>query len=151
MTWFSPATSRDGVLSTVPDFQRGFDALYASLWSQQAMPAAILELCRLRIAQMHRCEVEWQRKSFALPQEQRDQLKDWHRSPAFSAAERACLDLCEVYTADPAAISDAQADAVKAHFGEAGFVALAEAMGLFFGLTRLSLLWQLQPEGLLHD
>ncbi|WP_116364706.1 carboxymuconolactone decarboxylase family protein [Parahaliea mediterranea] len=146
MTWFSQATTRDDVFATLPAFQPGFDALYASLWSQDAIPPALLELCRLRIAQLHRCDVEWQRPSIAVPEAQRENLQHWHRHPAFGAVERACLDLCEVYTADPAAITDAQADAVKAHVGEPGFVALTEAMGLFFGLTRLSLLWQLPPE-----
>ncbi len=150
MTWFSTASTRDEVLALLPAFQQGFDTLYASVWKQAVMPAPLLELCRLRIAQLHRCEVEWQRQCCALPSAQREHLSDWHRSPHFDAAERACLELCEVYTAGPAAISDAQADAVKAHFGEAGFVALAEAMGLFFGLTRLSLLWQLPMEDADH-
>lgn len=146
MRWFTTANTRDAVLETLPDYKAQFDALYGALWSLPQIPAPVLELCRLRLAQLHDCAAEWQREEVALPRAQRDELTRWHKSPAFSEAERACLEFTEVYAMDPASISDAQADAVKAHFGDAGLVALIEALGLFFGLTRLSLLWQLTPQ-----
>ena len=44
---------------------------------------------------------------------------------------------------DAQALTDELADAVKAHFGDAGLVLLVEALGILDGMTRLSLLWQL--------
>ena len=42
---------------------------------------------------------------------------------------------------DVQAITDAQAEAVKAHFGDAGLVLLIEALGQFDGVARLRRLW----------
>lgn len=146
MTWFNQATTRQEVFATLPQFQTRFDALYGALWSVPQLPASVLELCRLRMAQLHDCDTEWRRQEQPIPSGKRERLSHWHSDAQFNAEERACLELTEVYAMDPAAITDAQAAAVKAHFGEAGLVALVEALGLFFGLTRLSLLWQLEPE-----
>lgn len=146
MTWFSPATTRDGILATLPHYQQGFDALYQALWQLQELPAQALELCRLRVAQLHRSDAEWARKEVPVDEARRAALTHWHQSPLFGEGEKACLALAEVYTMDPQAITDSQADAVKAAYGEAGLVALVEALGLFYGLTRLSLLWELPPE-----
>lgn len=143
MTWFNPAASTEGLLAALAAGHRGFSELYEALWTLEEIPADVLELCRLRIAQLHRCDSELQRESHPLPATQREHLSEWPSHPAFSDAQRACLALCEVYTADPQAITDTQAEAVKAHYGEAGFVALTEAMGLFYGLSRLELLWRL--------
>ena len=44
---------------------------------------------------------------------------------------------------DPQAITDAQAEAVKSELGDAGLVALIEALGLFYGMTRVRQLWDL--------
>lgn len=147
MTWFSPAVSTDGVFAVLPACHQGFNELYNALWTLEEIPAEVLELCRLRIAQLHRCDSELQRESHPLPAAKREHLADWPSHAGFSDAERACLALCEVYTADPQAITDPQAEAVKTHYGEAGYVALAEAMGLFYGLSRLGLLWGLPQDG----
>lgn len=146
MTWFNDANTREEVLATLPEYQTSFDALYKALWTLPQMPASVLELCRLRLAQLHDSDTEWQRAEVPLPGAQREQLTRWNTSPAFNAAERACLEFAEIYAMDPQAISDEQAAAVKTHFGDAGLVALVEALGLFYGLTRLSLLWQLKPQ-----
>lgn len=145
MTWTGPVT-RDQPFAALPECQRGFEALYGTLWRLEEIPAEVLELCRLRVAQLHRSEAEWARREVAVGEDRRAALKDWHSSAAFGEAERACLAFTEVYTMDPQAITNAQADAVKAAWGEAGLVALVEALGLFYGLTRLGLLWDLPPE-----
>lgn len=148
MSWFNGATTRREVLANVPHLEDRFEALYQALWTLPQIPAEVLELCRLRMAQLHSSETEWQREERPVAASKRDRIAQWNNDPQFDAAERACLELAEVYAMDPAAISDAQSDAVKHHFGEAGLVALVEALGLFYGLTRLSQLWQLpaQPQ-----
>ena len=63
-----------------------------------------------------------------MPRAQRDALRQWPDSPHFDAPERACLALTEVHAIDAAAITDAQAEAVKQYFGDEGLVALLQAL-----------------------
>ena len=131
------------MLGILPDIAAPFTRLYQSLWSQPHLPAAVLELCRLRLAQLHGCEVEWQRSEVALAEGKRGSLARWDIDEEFSDAERACLAFTEVYAMDAQALADAHATAVKSYFGDAGLVLLIEALGIFDGMTRLSILWQL--------
>lgn len=143
MSWIAPARDRQVLMSQLPEIGDLFQALYASFWQLPQLPATTLELCRLRIAQLHRSELDWQIRQVTVPQAQREELTRWPASPHFSAAERACLALTEVHAMDAGAITDAQADAVKAHYGEVGLVALLQALGVFDGMIRLGLLWGL--------
>lgn len=136
------------MLGILPDIATPFTALYQSLWRQPHLPMEVLELCRLRLAQLHCCEVELQRSEMALVAEKRSRLARWDIDEAFSDAERACLAFTEVYAMDAQALTDAQAEAVKAYFGDAGLVLLIEALGVFDGMTRLSLLWKLSDDAL---
>ena len=135
--------NRGAMLGELPDLAAPFAALYQSLWQQPHLPAAVLELCRLRLAQLHRCEVELRRRECELAMGKRDCLAQWENDEQFTAAERACLGFTEVYAMDAQALTDADAEAVKSYFGDAGLVLLIEALGIFDGMTRLSLLWQL--------
>ncbi len=143
MAWISSATERNSTIRLLPDIATGFEALYRSLWTQPHLPAQILELCRLRLAQLHQCTVELQRHDCELPAEQRTNLAHWNTHSSFSSAERACLAFTEVYAMDAQALTDEHAAAIKSHFGDAGLVLLVEALGILDGMTRLSLLWQL--------
>ncbi|MEZ5572543.1 MAG: hypothetical protein R3E64_11025 [Halioglobus sp.] len=139
----SSGSDRDATMRALPEIATRFEQLYQSLWTQPHIPASTLELCRLRLAQLHRCDVEWQRRDHAVPAPKRDALQHWPDDEQFSAAERACLAFTEVYAMDTQSITDQLADAVKAHHGDAGLVMLVEALGILDGMTRLSLLWQL--------
>lgn len=143
MSWLNSGDDRESILQVLPRIAESFTQLYQSLWTQPHVPAATLELCRLRLAQLHRCEVELQRSDCALPATKRDALSRWDSDSQFADAERACLAFTEVYAMDPQAITDEHADAVKVYFGDAGLVFLVEALGILDGMTRLSLLWQL--------
>lgn len=144
MTWFSESSStRDDIIALAPDLAQEYQAFYRSFWQLSSLPASTLELCRLRIAQLHQSDTEFLREEFVLTADQRDGLSQWNKSELFSSAEKACLAFAEVYTMDPQAISDEQADAVKAHYGDSGLVALIEALGVFYGMTRVGQLWGL--------
>jgi alkylhydroperoxidase family enzyme len=145
MTWINGGTTHAATLGELPDMARKFADLYASLWRQPHIPGGTLELCRLRLAQLFASEVEWLREDFPVEPAKRDSLAHWHQNPGFSSAERACLAFTEVYAMDTGALTDEQAAAVTALHGDAGLVTLIEALGLFDGMTRLSLLWQLPP------
>ncbi len=143
MGWVSSGDDRDSTIGELAELVAPFDALYASLWTQQHLPADILELCRLRLAQLHQCSVELQRHEIKMSAEKYQRLAFWGEDSVFSQAERACLAFTEVYAMDVQALTDQHADAVKMHFGDAGLVLLVEALGILDGMTRLSLLWQL--------
>jgi hypothetical protein len=143
MSWLASGGDRSSTLGVLPQVAACFDALYESLWTQPHLPADILELCRLRLAQLHRSDVEWERSGVDVAASKRDVLRHWDSDPLFSAAERSCLAFTEVYAMDAQAITDTLAQGVKDHFGDAGLVLLVEALGILDGMTRLSLLWQL--------
>ncbi len=143
MGWIGSGNDRDATLRVLPDIAATFDALYQSLWTQPHLPAEILELCRLRLAQLHGSAVDMQRHDCEIPADKRNNLSHWNTLSSMSAAERACLAFTEVYAMDAQALTDEHAAEVKVHFGDAGLVLLVEALGILDGMTRLSLLWQL--------
>jgi alkylhydroperoxidase family enzyme len=143
MNWLNSGTDHQSTIAVLPDIAAAYDALYQSLWRQPHLPAEILELCRLRLAQLHRSAVELQRQEQPIMEGKRDHLNNWDTDSRFSDAERACLAFTEVYAMDTQAITDELAEAVKLHVGDAGLVLLVEALGILDGRTRLSLLWQL--------
>jgi len=147
MPWVSSGGDRREIVGELPDIAAPYFELEQSLWSQSHLPVDILELCRLRLAQLHRCDAELARTEQDLSAEKRAALTQWEQSKLFSAADRACLAFTEVYAMDAQALSDEHAGAVKEHFGDAGLVTLVEALGILDGMTRLSLLWQLRPDG----
>jgi alkylhydroperoxidase family enzyme len=145
MSWLANGDDRQSLVGQLPEIAGPYFELEKSLWHQPHLPADILALCRLRLAQLHRCAAETASTAKDLPETKRDALGQWDTSGQFSAAERACLAFTEVYAMDTQALTDEHAGAVKQHFGDAGLVLLIEALGMFDGVTRLSLLWQLAP------
>lgn len=143
MSWISAGDDRDSTIAIAAELAVPFAALYQSLWAQPHVPADILELCRLRLAQLHQCAAELQRREVEIADEKLQRLAHWDAEPIFSPAERACFAFTEVYAMDVQALTDQHAEAVKTHFGDEGLVLLVEALGILDGMTRLSLLWQL--------
>jgi len=120
-----------------------YNAVSKAVWSQDHLPAALLDLSRLRLAQLHGADSELQlRLENGLEAAKIEALLAGNISTGlFSAAELAVLDFTEIYAQDPAAISDDMADAIKRHFGEAGLVCLVEALGFIDGRIRLALMF----------
>ena len=143
MGWVNSGDDRDSTIGELAELAAPLSALYAALWTQRHVPADILELCRLRLAQLHQCGVELQRHEIDIPAEKPEYLAHWDTESIFSPAECACLAFTEVYAMDTQALTDQHAQAIKRHFGDAGLVLLVEALGILDGMTRLSLLWQL--------
>ncbi|MEQ9463184.1 MAG: hypothetical protein RJQ10_05955 [Haliea sp.] len=147
MNWIAANADREQTMGRLPGIGVQFQRLYASFYRLPQLPPEIVEMCRLRLAQLHRSEADFALEEYPLASDRREQLQHWHRAASFSAGERACLELAEVYAMDCGAVTDAQADAVKEHFGEAGLVALLQALGVFDGFIRLGLIWRAAPVG----
>ncbi len=121
-----------------------YQAVWDAIWKQSHVPARLLELCRLRLAQFHGATAELRlRRDTGLDPRKVDSLLagNYFRDPEFSPAERAVLEFTEIYAQDPAAINDDMADAVKGHFGEPGLMCLIEALGFIDGRIRLAMMF----------
>jgi len=130
------AVSRAGGAATA------FESMWQSLWSQDRVPPALLELCRLRLAQMHGAaeELEVTHPAARAPQAKRQSVirGRFATDGQFDPGEVAVLSLAEVYAQDPAAITDDMAEAVKGAYGDTGLVVLIEALGFIDGRIRMA-------------
>ena len=121
---------------------QAFESMWQALWSQQRVPPALLELCRLRLAHMHGAssELEVEHPAGNVTAARRESvIRGCFATDAqFTPGEVAALSLAEVYAQDPAAITDAMADDVKAVYGDAGLVVLIEALGFIDGRIRMA-------------
>lgn len=114
-----------------------------SLWTQPYLSPALLEICRLLLARLHRDDAEIAAdNSFVpagtLPREKRALLLagKTYASEHFTGAEKAVLGFAESYGLDAGSITDGQATAVSAAIGESGLVFLIEALGCLDGRIR---------------
>ena len=86
---------------------------------------AILDLCRKRVGTLLGCPVH----AAALP-----------AGDDLGETDRACLDFCELFVMDHAAITDADAALVSERLGDAGMVAFTTALALYDGFCRFEIL-----------
>ena len=120
------------------------------LWRAPGIDPVTLELCRLRVAQLHGAraalaERRPEAQAAGLTEARIAHLADYGSDPAFSARERACLELSELFVMDPSAIDDATFGAVRDTLGEQGTVALLEALAVFDGFTRAQVMLDAAP------
>jgi alkylhydroperoxidase family enzyme len=107
----------------------------------------ILELCRLRIAQLHaaRHPLSLRTREAGLDEAKIAALSAWWRSPGFGDLERCCLRFAEQFATDASAISDDEARPVLAGLGDAGLVAFVEALAVFDGFARFCRMLDVEP------
>ena len=108
----------------------------AALWRQDAVPPLLLELCRLRIAQLLGCGVALahrtpQAVAAGLDESLVSSLSQWPTDARFSGQARVCLGYAEQLLMDAQGVSDEEADRVIDAVGQGGFLVLAYACGLF--------------------
>ncbi len=150
MTWLRGAEGDppfDAALGLRPELRDLYRAFYGKLWDEQLLPASILELCRLRVAQLHECEAELavRDEGAGIDQEQLDALAHWQDSDRFSPAERAALLLAEKMPWQHHEITDEEHAVLRAHFGDEGTVALTVGIALFDANCRLRLVLGTEP------
>ncbi|WP_150292853.1 hypothetical protein [Sphingobium estronivorans] len=136
MTETLSSVNLDAALSKGGAAAAGLTRLWESLWQQDHVPPALLELCRLNFARLYNDTAELGAAMPYLPTDavtadRRQAVIEGkaHDSALFSEAEKAALFFAEYYWMDAQSITDEAADAVKAHFGEPGLVLLIEALG----------------------
>ncbi len=135
------ADAFDDVFGLRPDLHdayRDFDAVF---WTEGLFDPVVLELCRLRCAQLLRCADALALRTPAavdagLTEDLVAALPDWATDDRFDDLARAALAVAEQFVLDPHGVTAEQRAAVVAHVGDAGLVALVEALALFDGFTR---------------
>ena len=151
MTWLP--TSMAGATAGATPIERAFELRpdlfsavrdFASLfWEKPLLDPTLLELCRMRVGQMNGAELPalcdaMRAARAALPAAKVAALASWWSSDVYGDTERACLRFAEQFVLDPKGISDADAAAVVAALGDAGTVALVEALAILDGFSRFA-------------
>jgi alkylhydroperoxidase family enzyme len=132
------------VVDQRPQYAAALRAVDDALWAQDLVGPIVLELCRLRIAQLLASPDELARRTPAaiaagLDEGMVSELAQWPTSDRFDARLRACLGYAEQVLLDAQGVSDDQATAVVAAMGDGGLLVLTYACGFFETNTRARL------------
>ncbi len=136
MGWLTGSeTTTNDLLSLRPPLADAHAKLIEAIWASD-VPAPLLELCRLRMAQILRCSQALAQRYEApriagLTELKIEKLSQWPSDPSFDESERACIEFAELFVIDQHAITDAQAESVRRLLGEAGIVAFTTALGVW--------------------
>lgn len=111
-------------------------AVDAAIWEQDALDPVVLELCRLRIAQLLGSGAALRERTPAasaagLSEATVAALPGWPSSEEFDDRQRTCLGYAEQVLMDAQGVTDEQAADVMAAVGEGGFLVLTYACGFF--------------------
>ena len=145
MTWLpglgDGATSFDDTFALRPELHDAYREFEDVFWTRDLFDPVVLELCRLRCAQLLRADDALAVRTPAavvagLTEELVSALSDWATDDRFGALARASLAVAEQFVLDPHGVTAEQRAAVVACVGDAGLVALVEALALFDGFTR---------------
>jgi alkylhydroperoxidase family enzyme len=143
------------------DFERTFalrPELFAAwrefaglFFAKRLVDPAVLELCRLRIAELHGARHPLsvrtpEAQAAGLDEAKLARLGEWWKQPGFTPLERACLRFAEQFALDPGAMSDEEARPVIEALGDAGAVAFIEALAIFDGFARFCRMLGVEPE-----
>ncbi len=136
-----PADSEfEGVLAHRPELQARYRAFMQSVCGDGNVPPRILELCRVRIAQIHGCAAELELSDAAAPltAAEKDQLAAGQLDD-FTDAEQAALAIAEMMPYAHHQLDDAAVARADERLGHAGCVALLTALAFFDVNCRLKL------------
>ena len=133
--------SFDRVLGLRPDLQGPYEDFVGLFWRRPLVDPVVLELCRLRVAQLLRCDADVAVRyasavASGLTDEHVRRLPEWPTAPVFTEAQRAALAFAEQFVLDPHRVDDSMRNALAAHFSSKEVVALTEALAIFDGFTR---------------
>jgi alkylhydroperoxidase family enzyme len=133
----------DRVVNHRPAYAAALRDVEAALWAQDALDPEILELCRLRIAQLLGADDELRERSPAaagLDEVLVEKLRQWPTAPEFDERQRACIGFAEQALIDAQEVTDDQVARVIAAVGEGGFLVLSYGCGFFETTQRARLL-----------
>ena len=132
------------VLGLRPDLYEPYQDFAGLFWHRRLVDPVLLELCRLRVAQLLGCESEVATRTrpaitAGLTEEMLARLHEWPTAECFSDSHRAALGYAEQFVLDPHGVDDAMRARLREHLSSSETVALTEALALFDGFTRFRL------------
>jgi len=143
MTWvLDQASPFEGVLGLRANLFSDYQAFVAVFREQKLLDEELMQLCHLRVAQLHRCSSQANALAGSISDAKLSALPQWYRAPEFSALEKAALQLTECFCLDTHSISDEMAAAVVKEIGDRGLVALLEFLALCDGFVRFQIVLQ---------
>ena len=130
------STSFDDIVGARPEYAAALRDVEYAVWNQTLVSPILLELCRLRIAQILGCTVALEHRTpqalaDRFDEAMADSLTSWPNSGCFDRRARACLGYAEQLLVDAQEVSDELCGAVIDELGEGGFLVLTYACGLF--------------------
>jgi hypothetical protein len=136
-TWLPDVRVADGgsefaaVFALRPDLFDAYREFESVFWTHELLDPEILDACRARCAQVLQAA-----GAPAEPVTADDP----------TSALAACLTVAEQFVIDPHGVTPEMRAAVVAHVGDAGLVALAEALAVFDGFTRFATILEIDPD-----
>jgi alkylhydroperoxidase family enzyme len=131
-TWFPQLAAGETLLEQVaglrPAYGEAMRDVEAAIWNQDVLEPDILELCRLRIAQLLGSD------------DGNQQLRRWPTDPTFTEGQRVCLGFAEQVFVDAQGVTDEQVTELVDEIGEGGFLVLLYACGFFETTERARIL-----------
>jgi alkylhydroperoxidase family enzyme len=132
MTWLTETEGRtplERVLNKRPELSEYAGAAVGDVWSAGIVDPVILELCRLAVAEIHRCRSELSIRygeavEAGLTEEKISALASYERSGLFSERERVCLRFAEQYAVDAHGVGDEAFEDLRGHLTDAEVVTL---------------------------
>lgn len=149
MTWLratAPGTTEfDRVFGLRPELYDDFRRFVSLFRSLQAIDPDILDLCRLRIAQVLGGDTVPTIGAAGTgartpPAEKVAALEEWRQAAVFTDRERACLAFAEKFVLQPHGVTDEDAAAVTAHLSDKEMIAFTEALAILDGFTRFRII-----------
>jgi alkylhydroperoxidase family enzyme len=126
----------DDIVDADADYAAALRDIDDALRAQDLISPVVLEMCRLRIAQILGCAAALERRTPEATAAGLDEtlvasLARWTAASGFDSRTRTCLEYAEQLLIDAQGVGDEQAQAVIAEIGEGGFLVLTYACGLF--------------------
>jgi alkylhydroperoxidase family enzyme len=140
-----PEKTFESIVSQRPHYAAALADIEVALWRQEVIAPLLLELCRLRVAQLLGCGVALAHRTpeavaAGLDENLVRSLPQWPTDIGFSDQERVCLGYAEQILIDAQGVSDEDADRVIHAVGQGGFLVLTYACGLFETTQRARLI-----------
>jgi alkylhydroperoxidase family enzyme len=127
----------DELFAPLPKAHEHYRALDEKIWDGRLDPA-LLEVCRVRIAMLHRCAPQLTLRRADLG-DKRAAIAQWPTSPLFNETERAVLRFAEQYVIDAQGVSDADAALVTTVLSGPQVADFTIAIGAFDAICRFTL------------
>lgn len=126
----------DDIAGARADYAAALRDIEDALWAQDLVSPVLLEMCRLRVAQILGCTAALERRTPEATAAGLDEtlvasLARWTTDPGFDSRTRVCLEYAEQLLIDAQEVGDELAQAVIAEIGEGAFLVLTYACGLF--------------------